>query len=254
MDLGLEGKVAVVTGTAYPKGNGRAIALTLAKEGASIGCADINVDRAEAIAEEIVKLGRKAIAVKVDQGDYDQVKEAVTKISQELGPIDILVNNAAMMGNFNRITKMEVSSWLKELNVNLSGPYYWTRETFNFMAEKKWGRIISISSLAGLLGGFGQCSYASSKIGLVGLMRTAALEGARLGITANVVALGPIATDAFENLKADVQEQIRNRIPRRILGEPNDVANIVTFLASEKAGYINGATIVVDGGVSLAAS
>lgn len=251
MDLGLEGKIAVVTGTAYERGNGRAIALELAREGVDVACADINIEGAESISREIRDIGRKSVAVKVDQSDYNQVKEAVGKISEELGSIDILVNNAAMLGPGGLINKMDLDAWHNMIQVDLSGPYYWIREVFDSMAQKRWGRIINISSIAGMLGGFGQANYSSSKGGLVSLTKTVALEGARFGITANAVTLGVIATDALKYMKEDMRERIKNRVALRTFGEPSDVANIVTFLASDRASYITGADITVTGGLDL---
>jgi len=250
MDLNLKGKVAVVTGAARQRGNGRAIALTLAEEGADIACADIDAEGAGTVAEEINGMGRKSIAVKVDQSDSEQVKAAVAQISEELGPIDILVNNAAVP-SLGRLSKEQRPPWETVISIDLSGPYYWIREVFDSMAERKWGRIINISSLAGELGGFGQCGYSASKGALVSLAKTAALEGARAGITANTVTLGTIATDMFDMIRPDMQERLINATPMRKLGEPQDIANTVAFLASDRAGFITGANIIADGGFSL---
>ena len=243
-------KVAVVTGAARQRGNGRAIALTLAEEGADIACADIDVEGAGAVAEEIRGMGRRSVAVKVDQSDPDQVKAAVAQIGKELGPIDILVNNAAVP-SLGRLSKEQRPPWETVISIDLSGPYYWIREVFDSMAERKWGRIINISSLAGELGGFGQCGYSASKGALVSLAKTAALEGARAGITANTVTLGTIATDMFDMIRPDMQERLINATPMRKLGEPQDIANTVAFLASDRAGFITGANIIADGGFSL---
>jgi 3-oxoacyl-[acyl-carrier protein] reductase len=251
MDLGLNGKIALVTGAASPRGNGRRIAVTLAEEGADVVCADINIEGAEAVANEIRKMGRRSMAVNVDQGKYEQVRDGVKEIKEELGPIDILVNNAAFVGVHATISKLEVPIWDKQVSVNLYGPWYWIKETFDSMAEKKWGRIINISSVAGILGGFGQCSYSSSKGGLISLTKTAALEGARFGITANAVTPGTIATDAIGTVRSDLYERIKKRVPMRRAGEPSDIASSVAFLASERAGYITGANLVVDGGLQL---
>lgn len=250
MDLDLREKVAVVTGAARKRGNGRAIALTLAEEGADIACADINIEGAESVAEEIRAMGRKSIAVQVDQSDPEQVKIAVAKITQGLGPIDILVNNAGV-GSIGLLGKEQVIAWEKVIEVNLSAPYYWIREVFDSMVERKWGRIINISSMAGELGGFGQCSYSASKGGIVSLAKTAALEGARAGVTANAVTLGSIATDLFDGIRPDMQQRIINRSAMRKVGEPQDVANVVVFLASDRAKYITGANIIIDGGLNL---
>jgi len=250
VELNLEKKVAVVTGAARRRGNGRAIALTLAGEGADVACADIDIEGAESIAKEIRSMGRKSTAVKADQSDSEQVKAAVAKIRQELGPIDILVNNAAV-NSVGLLSKEQQPPWEKAIGIDLSGPFYWVREVFDSMVERKWGRIINISSLAGELGGFGQCSYSASKAGIVSLAKTAALEGARAGITANAVTLGNIATDLFDGIRPDMQERLIKRTPMRKLGEPQDVANIVAFLASDRAKFITGANIILDGGFSL---
>lgn len=251
MDLALMGKVALVTGTASARGIGRAIALQLAEEGADVACVDINLEGAQSVAGEMKAVGRRSVALKVDQGDYKQVKAAVAKIGRELGAIDVLVNNAALLGNTAFLSKMEPAAWDREINVNLSGPYYWVREVFDSMAGRGWGRIISISSMAGGMGSFGLSGYASSKGGLVSLTKTVALEGARVGITANAVSLGVIATDSYYQIRADLRERIRKRVALETPGDVQDVASIVAFLASERAKYITGANIVVDGGLGL---
>ena len=251
MDLGLRDKVALVTGAASARGIGRAIALQLAEEGADVACVDINLEGAQSVAGEIRAVGRRSVALKVDQGDYEQVKAAVAEIGRELGAIDVLVNNAALLGNTAFLSKMEPAAWDREINVNLSGPYYWVREVFDSMAGRGWGRIISISSMAGVMGSFGLSGYASSKGGLVSLTKTVALEGARAGITANAVSLGVIATDSYYQIRVDLRERIQKRVALEAPGDVQDVASIVAFLASERARYITGANIVVDGGLGL---
>ncbi len=252
MDLGLEGKIALVTGATKPNGLGKAIAVTLAEEGADVACLyHTNVAGARSIVEEIRAMGRRAIAIGADQSQYEQVKDAIRSCQTELGPIDILVNNAAMLGVFDYASAIDVSLWGQQVKVNLYGPFYWVRETFDFMVEKKWGRIISISSIAGTLGGFGQSSYSSSKGGLISLMKSIALEGARFGITANALTLGWFDTDVTKRMKPDFQERFMKRIPLRMKGVPQDVADIVAFLASDRSRYITGSNIVVDGGASL---
>lgn len=203
------------------------------------------------MAEEIRAIGSKSLAVKMDLSDYDQVTEGFEKIRKELGAVDILVNNAAIMTNMATISAMKKEAWEKEISVNLSGAFYCVKQVFDDMAEKKWGRIINITSVAGTMGGFGQCSYSSSKAGLIGLTKTIALEGARLGITANAVTLGIIGTDAFNVLPEKVQEKIISRVPMKREGVPDDVASIVAFLASDEAKYITGANVMLTGGLDL---
>jgi 3-oxoacyl-[acyl-carrier protein] reductase len=250
MELGLKGKVAIVTGTGRKGALGEAIALELAREGADIACVDIVVEGAEAIAKEIKDMKRRSIAVKVDQSEPQQVKDAVAKINAELGPVGILVNNAALMGPFGRIERMDLKDWQKMLRVNLDGAYYWIREVWSTMVEKKWGRIINIASIAGVMGGFGQANYSASKAGVIALAKTAALEGARNGITANAVTLGVVATGQSAET-GEAAERLKARIAQRRFGEPADVAAMVAFLCSDRAGYITGQDIHVMGGMDL---
>jgi NAD(P)-dependent dehydrogenase (short-subunit alcohol dehydrogenase family) len=249
VDLGLKGKVAVVTGTGRKGAMGAAIAAELAREGANIACVDI-VEGVEEIAKDVSALGVKAIAVKADQSDYQQVKDAVAKINAELGTVDILVNNAAMMGPFGRIERMEIPDFQKMIEINLDGCYYWIREVWNGMVEKNWGRIINISSIAGVMGGFGQVNYSATKAGVIGIAKTAALEGARKGITANVVTLGVVASGQAAE-QGEAAERLKARAAMREFGTPQDVANMVTYLASDRAGYVTGQDIHVMGGMDL---
>jgi 3-oxoacyl-[acyl-carrier protein] reductase len=247
----LEEKVCFVSGAARGKGNGRAIALKLAQKGADVAVGDILYDEAQAVADEIRAAGRRSMAVKMDMSVYDQVEAGLKRIKKEFGPIDILVNNAAIMTNMATISKMKKEAWDKEVAVNLSGAFYCVKQVFDDMAEKKWGRIINITSLAGVLGGYGQCSYSSSKAGLIGLTKTIALEGARFGITANAITLGVIGTDAFYDLPEEARLRITKRIAMKREGDPTDVASLVAFLASDEAKYITGANMMLTGGLDL---
>jgi 3-oxoacyl-[acyl-carrier protein] reductase len=247
----LEGKVCFVSGAARGRGNGRAIALKLAEKGADVATADIRFDEAQAVAEEIRAMGRKSVAVRIDIGNYDEVKKGFDVIKRELGSVDILVNNAAIMTNMATISRMAVEAWQKEISVNLSGAFYCVKQVLDDMVRRKWGRIINISSVAGVLGGFGQCSYSSSKAGLIGLTKTIALEGAQSGITANAITLGVIGTDAFYDLPEKVREKIKSRVALRKEGSPEDVASVVAFFASDEAKYVTGANIMLTGGLDL---
>jgi 3-oxoacyl-[acyl-carrier protein] reductase len=247
----LEDKTCFVSGAARGKGNGRAIALKLAEQGANVAVGDIRAEEADAVAEEIRSLGRKSIAVNMDMSDSGQVEDAFKKINQEMGTVDILVNNAAIMTNMATISVMKNEAWEKEIAVNLSGAFYCVKQVFEKMAKKGWGRIINISSVAGVMGGFGQCSYSASKAGLIGFTKTIALEGARHGITANAVTLGVIGTNAFLDLPEKVREKILSRVALRKEGNPSDVASMVSFLVSEDANYITGANMMLTGGLDL---
>lgn len=247
----LEGKTCFVSGAARGRGNGRSIALKLAQMGANVATGDVRYEEAQAVAEEVRAKGRRSLAVRMDIGDYDQVKKGFEEIKRELGPVDILVNNAAIMTNMATISTMAVESWQKEISVNLSGAFYCVKQVLDDMTQRKWGRIINISSVAGVLGGFGQCSYSSSKAGIIGLTKTIALEGARSGITANVITLGVIGTDAFYDLPEKVREKITSRVALRKEGSPEDVASVVAFFASEEAKYVTGANIMLTGGLDL---
>jgi len=249
MDLGLSGKTAVVTGGA--RGLGQAICLGLAEEGASVGVLDINFEGAEETARIIREKSGKSTAVKVNLADYENVQQAFEKVVAELGPVDVLVYCAAITDNMATIEKMNVENWNREIAVNLSGAFYSIKQVGPMMAKRQWGRIILVSSRAGLDGGFGQCSYSSSKAGLCGLAKTTALEYGRKGVTSNVIFPSLANTPATQGLPAEARERIINRIPTRRLQEPEELASVVAFLASDQARSVNGAEIMVTGGIEL---
>jgi 3-oxoacyl-[acyl-carrier protein] reductase len=253
MDLGLNGKVAVVTGAASEHGIGYASALALAAEGADLAVVDIDFDGVQALAEKIKKMGRRSTAVKVDQGVYEQVKNAVAQINEEFGKIDILVNNAALTSNLGAIRKMLPEKWTNEININLSGPYYWTREVLSIMMQNGWGRIVNISSVGGMVGGKGLPGYAASKGGLVAFTKATAHEGASKGVTANVVSLGLVNTAVYKSglLDPATVDVLKQKTLFGRMAEPNEAADVVAFIASERASFITGANILVDGGMLI---
>jgi len=251
VDLHLKGKNALVTGTAFQRGVGRATALTFADEGANVICADINGDGAKCVANEVESKGVRSLAIAVDQGEYTQVREAVQEVLGAFETIDILVNNAALTTNLSLGYEMDVTKWRRDIDVNLSGPYYWIREVFPNMMRQKWGRIINISSVTALMGSRSQVSYASSKGGLISMIKTFAMEGGKYGITANAICPGAIATDPMLTLPPDILERHKKRAAIRRLAEPEEIASLAAFLASERSGYITGEFIVIDGGQQL---
>ncbi len=270
MDFGIKGKVAIVTGTNRKGAMGASIATTLAEEGADIACVDIVMPGCEEVAKSIRDLGRRAIAVKADQSDYEQVKAAVARIKAELGPPEILVNNAALLRGGGRIDKTTVEDWKNLMKIDLDGPWYWIREVWESMVEKKFGRIVNISSIAGVQGGFGQANYSAAKGAVISLAKTAALEGARVGITANAVTLGVVDTVGDRPAappppppgappgapprgpqQGETFDRIKAKIAMREFGKPADVANMVAYLCSAQARYITGQDVHVMGGLDL---
>jgi len=252
MDLGIKDKVAIVTGLANPQGIGRAIAVALAMEGCDIACLDQDPEGVNSAAAQIRDLGRRSIAVTVDQSDYEQVKKAVDSVEQQFGRIDILVNNAALLGNVSLIKNMSVANWNKEMSVNLSGPFYFVKEVFPKMMSRGWGRILNISSIAGIGGSFGQVGYSSTKSGLIGLTRTTALEGAKYGVTSNMLMLGLINSAALRaNIREDMIESIVRDNALRRLGTVQEVGDMAAFLLSDRASFVTGAEIIMDGGHTL---
>ncbi len=243
----LKGKVALVTGGA--RGLGRADALALAEAGADVVIADL-LD-AEKTISDVRSMGRKSFAIKMDVTKKDEVKEGVTRIKKELGSVDVLVNSAATLDHLAQILEQKDELWERDLRVNLTGTYNCTRAVWSSMQEKKWGRIINMASVAGTLGGFGQASYSTTKAGIIGFTKTLALEGARYGINCNVVCPGIIESESFRIIPPEMRERLAKRTAFRKPGEPEDVANAIVFLASDKAKYITGIVLNVSGGIEL---
>ncbi len=244
----LKGKVVLITGAA--RGIGRATALIMADEGADVGVVDIRPE-VEATAREIEERGRCSVAGLFDIADPVQVHDGVQKIQRKLGDIDVLVNNAGVVNNIARLTRMTHEAWEREISVNLSGAFNMIKEVIGPMIEKKCGRIINISSIGATGGLHKQIGYAASKAGLIGLTKTVTLEHARDGITCNVILPGLIGTELVCQMPDEIRKGTASIIPARRLGQMEEVGHLVSFLASDRAGYINGAEISIDGGMRL---
>ena len=242
-------RVAIVTGGG--RGIGRAIALKLAEAGATVIINDVgDSEPAEGVAEEIRKMGRESLVVLADVSQSTEVASLVSNTVEKYGKIDILVNNAGITRD-QLIVRMSDDEWDKVLGINLKGVFVCSKAVLRPMMKQRWGRIISISSIVGLIGNPGQANYASAKAGIIGLTRTIAKEVASRGITANAIAPGFIDTPMTQQLPEERKQELMNQVPLGFLGTPRDVAEVVAFLASEEARYITGQVVTVDGGISL---
>jgi NAD(P)-dependent dehydrogenase (short-subunit alcohol dehydrogenase family) len=241
----LKGKTALISGAA--RGIGRASAMILAREGADVGVADVRPE-VEHTAAEIRKTGQASASAVFDISDPAAVRRGVAGIRQALGEIDILVNNAGIVNNIARLTKMSHEAWQREIATNLCGAFYMIQEVIGPMIAGQWGRIINISSAAATGGLHKQIGYASSKAGLLGLTKTVTLEHARDGITCNAILPGMVATELVEKMPAEILQMAVATTPARRLGQTDEVGHLIAFLASDRAGFINGAAIPIDGG------
>ena len=245
----LEGKTAIVTGSA--QGIGRAIAETLAKHGADVVVADLDPGRSKEAVDAIVKLGRKALNVKVNVADWNDVKGMIDHVLKEWGKIDILVNNAGITRD-GLLLRMKEEDWNLVLQVNLNGTFHCTKAVLQPMTKQRYGRIVNIASIVGAMGNPGQANYAASKAAVIGFTKTVAREYASRLVTVNAVAPGFIDTAMTQGLPAEVKETLQKQIPLGRLGQPSDIAEAVRFLVSDEAGYITGQVLHVNGGMLMA--
>lgn len=245
----LKGKIALVTGAA--KGIGRAIAVALAKEGATV-VVNYNgsKEKAEAVVGEIRGLGTEGCAYQCNVADTDAALAMIKEVIAQYGRLDILVNNAGITRD-NLIMKMTEEDFDAVISANLKGCFNTIKGASRQMLKQRSGRIINITSVSGILGNAGQANYAASKAGIIGLTKTMARELASRGITVNGVAPGFVDTDMTQVLSESVKEAATAQIPLGRFGKPEDIANMVTYLASEKAAYITGQIISVDGGMAI---
>lgn len=245
----LEGKSALVTGAS--RGIGREIAIALAKEGANV---IVNYSGSEAkaneVVQEIIALGRQAIAIQCNVADGENVKEMVKETINQFGSLDILVNNAGITRD-NLLMRMKEDEWDDVINTNLKGVFLCTKAVSRQMMKQRSGRIINIASIVGVIGNPGQSNYVAAKAGVIGLTKTTAKELATRGITVNAVAPGFITTDMTDALDEEVKTTMLQQIPLGKFGDPQDIAKVVSFLASEDGKYITGQTIHVDGGMFM---
>jgi len=243
-----ERKVALVTGAA--RGIGREIALELAADGIDIAIGDVHFPEDISTLEDIKKMGREVVEVKLDVSDSASVKEALEKVNAELGPVTILINNAGITRD-NLFLRMSDDEWNAVINVNLTGAYNCIKAVIRQMTKTKWGRIVNISSVVGQRGNVGQANYASAKAGMIGLTKALAIELASRNITVNAVAPGFIDTDMTRDLSDKVKELLLEQVPLKKLGTSADIAKGVRFLVSDDASYITGHVLAINGGMYM---
>ena len=244
-----ENQVAVVTGAG--RGIGHAIAVRLAQEGARVASVSRTEANAQKTADEInAARADAAKAYAVDVADQDAVQKAAAQILADFGRVDILVNNAGVTRD-GLSMRMSLDDWDTVVNTNLKGAFMFTQALMRPMIKQRSGRIINISSIAGLTGNAGQANYSASKAGLIGLTKTLARELASRGITVNAVAPGLIETDMTTVLSEEIRQAILQKVPLGKLGEPDDIAGAVAYLASPEAKYITGQVLTVDGGMVM---
>lgn len=250
MSYTFNNRTALVTGAG--RGIGKAIAETLAKNGVTVICVSKSESSCGAVADAINASGGKAKALAVDVADSAAIASAAESLLKEFPTIDILVNNAGITRD-GLLFRMSDADWNDVINTNLSSCFHWTKHLARPMTRARWGRIINIASVSGIMGNAGQANYSAAKAGMIGLTKTLAREFASRSVTANVVAPGFIKTDMTTDFvnNPEVSAKILEAVPLKRFGEAADIANMTTFLASEEAGYITGQVFTVDGGMAM---
>ena len=246
--MDLDSKVAIVTGAAH--GIGRAIALDLALNGAAVALVDLKPAETEAVCDQIAQLGQRGLALTANVANADETRNSVEAVVEEFGHVDILVNNAGI----NRdavVWKMTEAQWDEVIDVDLKGCFNFIHAVAPLFKEQGHGKIVNIASINGLRGKFGQSNYSAAKAGVIGLTKAVARELARYSVNCNAVAPGAIETEMVAQMPLDARQASLDEILLGRLGQPEEVAWIVTFLSSERARHITGQVITVDGGQSI---
>lgn len=246
--IGREGQVALVTGAG--RGIGKAIALRLAKDGVDVAINDLDLATAASVVSELEALGRKSRCYTANVSVSSEVEAMFSALLADFGQLDILVNNAGITRD-GLLVRMKDEDWNQVLSVNLDSTFFCCRAAARPMMKQRRGRIVNIASVVGLMGNAGQCNYAASKAGIIGLTKAVARELASRGVTVNAVAPGYIQTEMTAVLSESAKESLNARIPMQKLGTPEDVANLVAFLTSDEAAYITGQVLNVDGGMVM---
>lgn len=241
-------KLALVTGAG--RGIGNAIAQQLAREGLTVICVSRTQASCDSVVEAITQAGGQAFAMPVDVSDKEAVAAACKDVIERWGGVDILVNNAGITAD-NLFIRMSDEDWDRVLQTNLSSCFYWCRGLARPMTQKRWGRIVNISSVSGIMGNAGQANYAASKAGMIALTKTMARELAGRNITVNSIAPGFIDSDMTQALSPEIKEKVLLQIPLKRFGKPSDVSALTAFLCSEEANFITGQTFTVDGGMVM---
>lgn len=244
----LKNKVAIITGGA--SGIGKATAKRFLEEGAQVAIWDINESQGQNVVNELSAGGGKVKFYRVNTADFAATVAAAESVKNDFGKIDILINNAGITRDAT-LKKMTPETWQQVIDVNLTGVFNCTKAVYPFLEENGWGRIVSAASVVGLYGNFGQTNYAATKAGLIGMTKVWAREFGRKGITANAVAPGFIMTEMMATIPEKVLTMLKEKTPVPRLGTPEEIAAAYAYLCSEEAGFINGAVLSVDGGITL---